>query len=149
MLFWWICGGESVLPVLLLRHLGSSPRYHLNLLSLISNPNPDSWFPIHKVFLDHSKPIFLCFLTYCLCLGILHYLSCYKCVSLLKLLLLKMVMIISWYKSILELTAFYLSSWCIRSIFYNFIHMLCIFSGNWISRGIEMGNHHFLLNFLK
>ena len=25
MLFWWICGGESVLPVLLLRHLGSSP----------------------------------------------------------------------------------------------------------------------------
>ena len=24
MLFWWICGGESVLPVLLLRHLGSS-----------------------------------------------------------------------------------------------------------------------------
>ena len=23
MLFWWICGGESVLPVLLLRHLGS------------------------------------------------------------------------------------------------------------------------------
>ena len=26
MLFWWICGGESVLPVLLLCHLGSSPR---------------------------------------------------------------------------------------------------------------------------
>ena len=25
MLFWWICGGESVLPVLLLCHLGSSP----------------------------------------------------------------------------------------------------------------------------
>ena len=25
MLFWWIWGGESVLPVLLLRHLGSSP----------------------------------------------------------------------------------------------------------------------------
>ena len=25
MLFWWICGGESVLPILLLRHLGSSP----------------------------------------------------------------------------------------------------------------------------
>ena len=24
MLFWWICGGESVLPVLLLCHLGSS-----------------------------------------------------------------------------------------------------------------------------
>ena len=24
MLFWWICGGENVLPVLLLRHLGSS-----------------------------------------------------------------------------------------------------------------------------
>ena len=31
MLFWWICGGESVLPVLLLRHLGSS------LLSLLFN----------------------------------------------------------------------------------------------------------------
>ena len=28
MLFWWIYGGESVLPVLLLRHLGSSPRPH-------------------------------------------------------------------------------------------------------------------------
>ena len=27
LLFWWICGGESVLPVLLLRHLGSSPKY--------------------------------------------------------------------------------------------------------------------------
>ena len=26
MLFWWICGGESVLPVLLLHHLGSSHR---------------------------------------------------------------------------------------------------------------------------
>ena len=25
MLFWWICGGESLLPILLLRHLGSSP----------------------------------------------------------------------------------------------------------------------------
>ena len=29
MLFWWICGGESVLPVLLLRHLGSSSIYML------------------------------------------------------------------------------------------------------------------------
>ena len=29
MLFWWICGGESVLPVLLLRHLGSSSLYLL------------------------------------------------------------------------------------------------------------------------
>ena len=28
MLFWWICGGESVLPVLLLHHLGSSPPIH-------------------------------------------------------------------------------------------------------------------------
>ena len=27
MLFWWICGGESVLPVLLLRHLGSSSSF--------------------------------------------------------------------------------------------------------------------------
>ena len=26
MLFWWICGGESVLPILLLRHLGSSSK---------------------------------------------------------------------------------------------------------------------------
>ena len=26
MLFWWICGGQSFLPVLLLRHLGSSSR---------------------------------------------------------------------------------------------------------------------------
>ena len=26
MFFWWICGGESVLPVLLLRHLSSSSR---------------------------------------------------------------------------------------------------------------------------
>ena len=25
MLFWWICGGESVFPVLLLRHLGAFP----------------------------------------------------------------------------------------------------------------------------
>ena len=37
MLFWWICGGKSVLPVLLLRHLGSfestnSKRYtHLDI----------------------------------------------------------------------------------------------------------------------
>ena len=31
MLFWWICGGESVLPVLLLRHLGSSLRLYLLL----------------------------------------------------------------------------------------------------------------------
>ena len=30
MLFWWICGGESVLPVLLLRHLGSSSKKGLN-----------------------------------------------------------------------------------------------------------------------
>jgi len=30
MLFWWICGGESVLPVLLLRHLGSSPMSSSN-----------------------------------------------------------------------------------------------------------------------
>ena len=30
MLFWWICVGESVLPVLLLRHLGSSP-FNVNL----------------------------------------------------------------------------------------------------------------------
>ena len=28
MLFWWICGGESVLPVLLLRHLGSSRLFY-------------------------------------------------------------------------------------------------------------------------
>ena len=27
MFFWWICGGESVLPVLLLRHLSSSPCF--------------------------------------------------------------------------------------------------------------------------
>ena len=33
MLFWWICGGESVLPILLLRHLGSSlsPCYFSSL----------------------------------------------------------------------------------------------------------------------
>ena len=40
MLFWWICGGESVLPVLLLRHLGSSPpsvySWHLFLISSAS-----------------------------------------------------------------------------------------------------------------
>ena len=33
MLFWWICGGESVLPVLLLRHLGSSPCSFLTVAS--------------------------------------------------------------------------------------------------------------------
>ena len=34
MLFWWICGGESVLHILLLRHLGSSPMsLLLNMLS--------------------------------------------------------------------------------------------------------------------
>ena len=33
MLFWWICGGESVLPVLLLRHLGSSLPSLFKLLS--------------------------------------------------------------------------------------------------------------------
>ena len=32
MFFWWICGGESVLPVLFLRHLSSSPYWaHLCL----------------------------------------------------------------------------------------------------------------------
>ena len=35
MLFWWICGGESVLPVLLLRHLGSSPPPTICLLKEI------------------------------------------------------------------------------------------------------------------
>ena len=30
MLFWWICGGESVLPVLLLHRLGSSYMEHLS-----------------------------------------------------------------------------------------------------------------------
>ena len=40
MLFWWICGGESVLPVLLLRHLGSSPLWTLNCSTwdLVSRP---------------------------------------------------------------------------------------------------------------
>ena len=32
--FWWICGEESVLPVLLLRHLGSSPN-HLYFFSKV------------------------------------------------------------------------------------------------------------------
>ena len=32
MFFWWICGGESVLPVLFLRHLGSSPQGTLKSL---------------------------------------------------------------------------------------------------------------------
>ena len=36
MLFWWICGGEGVLPVLLLRHLGSSPL----------PMNIKDWFPL-------------------------------------------------------------------------------------------------------
>ena len=36
MLFWWICGGESVLPVLLLRHLGSSPWLILIDLDFVS-----------------------------------------------------------------------------------------------------------------
>ena len=35
MLFWWICGGESVLPVLLLRHLGSSPWGRLSYFFLL------------------------------------------------------------------------------------------------------------------
>ena len=35
MLFWWICGGESVLPVLLLRHLGSSSPLPFLKASLI------------------------------------------------------------------------------------------------------------------
>ena len=34
MFFWWICGGESVLPILLLRHLSSSTlSLLLNMLS--------------------------------------------------------------------------------------------------------------------
>ena len=38
MLFWWICGGESVLPVLLLRHLGSSPPRLISYHCLIKHP---------------------------------------------------------------------------------------------------------------
>ena len=36
MLFWWICGGESVLPVLLLLHLGSSPSNFLKEIYSLS-----------------------------------------------------------------------------------------------------------------
>ena len=36
MLFWWICGGESVLPILLLRHLGSSPSNFLKEIYSLS-----------------------------------------------------------------------------------------------------------------
>ena len=34
MFFWWICGGESVLRILLLRHLGSSSSHWLLLTSI-------------------------------------------------------------------------------------------------------------------
>ena len=47
MLFWWICGGESVLPVLLLRHLGSSPLQY----SCLENPMDGGawWAIVHEV----------------------------------------------------------------------------------------------------
>ena len=49
MLFWWICGGESVLPVLLLRHLGSSPILSfLNFLPFVVKVTTEHWvqFPV-------------------------------------------------------------------------------------------------------
>ena len=42
MLFWWICGGESVLPILLLRHLGSSPLDSILKSRDITNKGPSN-----------------------------------------------------------------------------------------------------------
>ena len=41
MLFWWICGGESVLPVLLLCHLGSSPHSSILAWKIPWTEEPD------------------------------------------------------------------------------------------------------------
>ena len=49
MLFWWICGGESVLPVLLLRHLGSSQAVHLK--------GDQSWVFIGRSDVEAETPI--------------------------------------------------------------------------------------------
>ena len=46
MLFWWICGGESVLPILLLRHLGSSPFKLENFWDLLCVPD------CRRIFVD-------------------------------------------------------------------------------------------------
>ena len=68
MLFWWICGGESVLPVLLLRHLGSSSLYssvyscHLFLISSASVRSIPFLSFIEPIFAWHIPLVSLIFL---------------------------------------------------------------------------------------
>ena len=64
MLFWWICGGESVLPVLLLCHLGSSRLYFIfvGLFWLCS------WMYIHMCIFHYFNYYLPDFVT-AICLG--------------------------------------------------------------------------------
>ena len=55
MLFWWICGGESVLPVLLLCHLGSSSWFKWIILN--------GWIILHCVYVPQLSYLFVCWWT--------------------------------------------------------------------------------------
>ena len=57
MFFWWICGGESVLPVLLLRHLSSSPLR--TAFSFMFSSKRLSWHWLHSVAAAKSLQSFL------------------------------------------------------------------------------------------
>ena len=60
MFFWWICGGESGLPVLFLRHLSSSPLSHKFLCDTKEAPRICILylcFAVMDVSTDKSSPV--------------------------------------------------------------------------------------------
>ena len=56
MFFWWICGGESVLPILLLRHLLSSPATSFLKGIVILDIGEDLWDLTSKLKATKRKP---------------------------------------------------------------------------------------------
>ena len=128
MFFWWICGGESVLPILFLRHLSSS----LAGVFFTKNPYQGSPFTAFSINLNcmvrnfNNLPFILNSIVICLFYKhpVLQYPSCLLFLNLL-LGCWALVKKDDIFKFLRQLDFHFSTNWSILCFFFFPLHSLC------------------------